>query len=110
MSDPVDLTNLREMTDGDADMEQMLFNEYYHSTESGITTLSNNCVDGENENWRGSAHALKGTSLNLGAERLGALCKQAQEGHGASAAEKRQMLDAIREEYEKVKAYLLKVH
>lgn len=98
MTDPVDLANLREMTDGDVEMEQMLFEEFYSSSDKMLATLGANICDGESEEWRSSAHALKGTSLNMGADKLGELCKHAQEAHGAPMVEKQRLFSEIKEE------------
>jgi HPt (histidine-containing phosphotransfer) domain-containing protein len=110
MGGSVDLTDLRSMTDGDKEMEIALFQEFYSSSEASIQALAAQCTDGQNEAWRSVAHALKGTSLNLGAKALGDLCKKAQENPAASAAEKKTLLGAIQSEYAKVKAFLEKVH
>jgi HPt (histidine-containing phosphotransfer) domain-containing protein len=110
MSDSVDLTDLRSMTDGDKEMEIALFQEFFSSSENSMQTLAAQCTDGQNETWRSVAHALKGTSLNLGAKVLGDLCKKAQENPAASAADKKTLLDAIQAEYAKVKVFLEKVH
>jgi len=110
MAEPVDLTDLRSMTDGDKDMELMLFQEFYSSSEGAIATLAANCTDGQNEIWRSTAHAFKGTSLNLGAKALGDLCKKAQDTPADSSEEKKSLLGAIRAEYAQVKAFLEKVH
>lgn len=106
MGNPVDLTNLREMTDGDHDLEMELFEEFYRSATQCIVNMENNCTDGENEDWRAAAHALKGTAYNLGAEPLGGLCKVAQEKFAASGAEKQEMLSGIKAEYAEVEKYL----
>lgn len=103
---PVDLTNLREMTDGDKELEQELFAEFFNSSASAIETLGQHCADGESKPWYSAAHALKGSAYNLGATQLGDLCKKAQESHAASKMEKQQMCDGIKQEYEKVRQYL----
>jgi HPt (histidine-containing phosphotransfer) domain-containing protein len=110
MSIPVDLTNLRTMTDGDRDLESALFQEFYTSTEAGLQSLAGNCTDGQNEVWRATAHALKGTSYNLGANAMGDLCKKAQETPAASGLDKRTLLGLLQAEYIKVKAFLETVH
>jgi HPt (histidine-containing phosphotransfer) domain-containing protein len=109
MSEPVDLTNLREMTDGDREMERELFAEFFSSTEEGIESMAGQCTDGANETWRATAHAMKGTSVNLGANALGELCKKAQENDAASAVEKEAVLADIKQEYQAVKSYLQNV-
>ncbi len=42
MNTPVDLANLRSMTDGDTDMEKALFEEFFSSFEAGIGSLQAN--------------------------------------------------------------------
>lgn len=110
MTQPVDFTDLRTMTDGDKDMELMLFDEFYSSTEAGINTMAANCTDGANAAWRATAHALKGSAYNLGAHALGDLCKQAQEHPDATGSDKQALLQKITSEYAAVKAYLQTVH
>ena len=78
MNDPVDLNVLRQMTDGDAALEQELFAEFFTSFEAGIAALKRLTDPAHQEDWRKQAHALKGMAVNLGAMALGAVCKQAQ--------------------------------
>ena len=106
MTDPVDLTDLREMTEGDVEMEQELFAEFFSSSEECISAMETGCLDGENETFRANAHALKGTAINLGAAKLSQLCKDAQENSSVSASDKKSMLDNIKQEYSEVKKFL----
>ena len=107
MSQPVDLTNLREMTDGDKDLETALFQEYFSSSEKLLDELNQAIASDNVEEWRRAAHALKGTSYNLGAQKLGDYCKAAQEGNLAPKSEKETLYETIASEYELVKYYLL---
>lgn len=106
MVEPVDLTNLREITGGDIGVERELFREFISSTEKHLEILSDNCSDGANEEWRKSAHAIKGSAINLGAARLSGLCKIAQEKYNSGTKEKEAMLGSIKLEYGLVKEYL----
>ncbi len=106
MSEPVDLTNLRSMTDGDVDMEKALFEEFYSSFEARIEILQKSLEKDTAEAWRSNAHALKGISLNLGANNLGALCKQGQDGMHMNEDEKSDLLKKIELEYAEVKNFL----
>ena len=106
MTDSVDLTDLRSITEGDKEIEQALFDEFYSSTEAHLQILAANCTDGQNETWRSTAHAMKGTAFNIGALMLGELCKKAQDEEDVSGEEKKQQLDLMQKEYVKVKAYL----
>jgi len=77
MGDPVNLSYLRGLTGGDREMEKSLFEVFLSSSEECIAHLGNNCVGGENEDWRQQAHALKGSAMNMGAETLAAVCAKA---------------------------------
>ena len=110
MANPVDLTDLRSMTDGDKEMELALFAEFYSSSEAAFDIMAANCIDGQNEIWRSNAHAIKGSAYNLGAKGLGDLCKQAQENPAASGSDKQTLMEKIKAEYALVKAYLQTVH
>jgi HPt (histidine-containing phosphotransfer) domain-containing protein len=106
MNASVNLNNLRDMTGNDAALEHELFEAFLDSSDECLEFLSGHCSAAAADDWRKRAHAWKGISLNLGAERLGQLCKNAQDNYRATAAEKLLLLADIREEYKKVKAYL----
>jgi HPt (histidine-containing phosphotransfer) domain-containing protein len=106
MSKPVDLENLRSMTDGDVEMEKILFEEFFSCFDSAIINMQDSCCEDKSENWRKDAHALKGISMNLGAMQLGELCKKAQDEHTADAASKNEMLKNIKVEYEVVRDFI----
>lgn len=106
MTAPVDLTDLRSMIDGDPELELALFQEFYSSTEEHLALMARNCTGNESETWRATAHSVKGTAYNIGAQRLGNLCEQAQNHAAASDAEKQQLLGEIEAEYLRVKAFL----
>lgn len=106
---PVDLTNLREMTSGDPAIENMLFAEFFNSAHSCLQGLEQFCQGEQHEEWRKTAHAMKGIALNIGANQLSILCKQAQDQHTAQAVNKQLMLLSIKSEYALVKQYLEKI-
>ena len=109
MTHPVTLDNLREMTGGDPSLEKELFEVYLSSSEECLKGLKLNNAPGKDEEWRTQAHAWKGMSLNLGAETLGKLCAEAQMNHLAPTEQKTAMLNAIEEEYARVKDFLKNV-
>ena len=103
---PVDLANLRDMTGGDKDVETMLFGEFFKSAQACIHGLEQLQGSDQNDAWRKQAHAFKGISLNMGANQLSALCKQAQDGCTMPADGKQALLISIKSEYELVKKFL----
>ncbi len=103
----VDLSNLRMATDGDTELEQELFKEFISSTTKLINDLENHCHgSNDNETWRTSSHALKGIALNLGANPLGELGKNAQNLFEGSIDEKSSLLTNIKIEHQKVLEFL----
>lgn len=106
MTDPIDLASLRLMTDGDAEMERELFDEFLRSFEEGITALHQLLGPTQHEAWRKQAHALKGMAVNLGAAPLGVVCKHAQEQHAADTSAKQAMLSEIEAHYAAVRNFL----
>lgn len=110
MTQPVDLTDLRSMTDGDKELELALFDEFRKSSEKYLSIMSEHCHDGPDEIWRSSAHALKGISYNLGAMHMGDLCRQAQDSYNTDAAAKRDLMVQLSAEYLRVKDFLSRVY
>lgn len=106
MNTSVDLTNLHEMTGNDAALEKELFHIFLVTAAESITILRNSCEPDATEAWRKAAHALKGISLNLGAEALGKLCQDAQENAAAAPDKKHATLTAIEAEHMRVEEFL----
>lgn len=106
MTEAVNLENLHEMTGNDPELEKELFSVFLVSAEKCLDALRISTGVGAEETWRTQAHALKGMSLNLGAEELGKLCAQGQTGKDANESEKKALLQQIEEAYAGVKAFL----
>ncbi len=106
MNAPVDLTNLRALTDGDSEMELALFEEFFNAFEEGISALNDFDIQNDNEIWRKQAHALKGIALNLGANMLADVCKHAQDINAAPLAKKMKTLNELQLQYAPVKQFL----
>lgn len=107
MTISLDLSNLREALDGDAELEKELFKEFIESSQELIEKLSAVKSNYEqHEEWRIAAHALKGISQNLGAFKLGEFCKNAQEQAQAPQEEKSEIFNKILNEHQKVIALL----
>jgi len=105
-SPPVDLSNLRDMTEGDTNLEQYLFREFISAGASCLTRLATSQTDGLESEWRSASHAFKGIAYNLGAQHLGDLCKQGQESQHAPEGEKAALYEQIAKAYEAVKLFL----
>ena len=106
MNEVIDLSQLRELTDGDKEMELALFEMFESSFNQTLESLEQLCSDEANDNWRKESHALKGTAANIGAGNLANICATSQAASSESANKKRELLDAIKAEYSKVLEYL----
>jgi HPt (histidine-containing phosphotransfer) domain-containing protein len=106
VSEHINFDNLREMTDGDAQVEQELFQVFIDTAEECLDLMRSSCESDDREIWRTQAHALKGISLNLGAEPLGILCHHAQLSFNSPPSDKVELLKVIVAEYNNVKAEL----
>ena len=103
---PVDLANFRSITGADPVLEQRFFRLFFESSVECLDAMQTSMKDGACDVWRRQAHALKGTSLNLGAGQLSQLCLEAQENHQAQPEKKLLLLTAIRTELKRVEQYL----
>jgi HPt (histidine-containing phosphotransfer) domain-containing protein len=106
MHEVVDLANLREITEGDPELEKALFEEFCRCGERCIDALESSFAGADNLAWKNQSHALKGTAFNLGANRLGELCKKAQEGFEYPQTEKALLLEEIKASFEATRSLL----
>lgn len=104
----LNLANLREITGGNQELEKILFSEFIKACDIAIAGLEAAVKGNGNEDWYRHSHALKGASLNLGAEQLSQLSKEAQDQSTTPPEIKLTMLKKIKEEYNSVKGFLEK--
>lgn len=91
-----DRERLRTLTDGDAEFEQELIETYKDSAHSILVQLRAHLVDGDAGGIGRQAHALKGASVNIGADaisRCAAEIESAARAGDVGAA--REMLDEL---------------
>ena len=75
--------HLAEITGGDIDIDAELYSEYILYTPEYIAAIK---TEVDTAKWLKAIHALKGTSANIGADRIADLCLQAQEAGVVDAA------------------------
>src|SRR5262249_1596572 len=98
---PLDLTRLRAITDGDADLERTLFGLFGDTMRRCCAGLAEHV---EGAQWQALAHELKGAAANMGAMALTDLCAAAEKTQGKE--QRRRMLVQIEEECSNVRAFL----
>ncbi len=102
----IDFAHLESFTDGDRAVEQELFVLFFEESYLALNRLEKACNNHDDNEWRSAAHKFKGASGNLGAQKLFALCAEAEFGFTASKEQKHKYLTAIHIEHENVQRQL----
>lgn len=106
MAASVNFDNLRSITDGDAEIEAVLFASFLSAARTCFDKMSVALTSGDEVQWRQQAHAFKGVCMNLGANPLSELCAKAQMDWRAPEDDKRAMLQSIENEMVNVRRIL----
>jgi PAS domain S-box-containing protein len=102
----VDMEQLRLFTDGNAEEECELIELFVTQADDMLAVLGNSLDDAAKEAWKSAAHRFKGSSGNLGANRLHRLCKRAEAAFEAPRVDKEAMLATLRTELDAVRTLL----
>lgn len=103
---PVDLDHLALFTDGDPKQEQ-IYSGIFLSVGEEILGVMRGHIQGEKstEEWKQVVHKLKGSSAQIGANNLLAICKEAESKDAASLADKQELLTRIEGDFATVKRF-----
>ena len=104
---PIDLSVLRDFSDGNFDTERELVGIGMAQCESNLRQMREACVDGPSKAWCEAAHMLKGGAGSLGSSQLQRLGNEAQQMEQASVKEREAMLQLILGEYKKVREFFI---
>jgi signal transduction histidine kinase/CheY-like chemotaxis protein/HPt (histidine-containing phosphotransfer) domain-containing protein len=105
---PVNIPHLESFTEGDPVIEKELFTIFVDQMGLGLTSLESTVTDSSKAEWKAAAHRFKGAAANLGAEKLAALCFQAEQKFDDGEADKKKLLFAISGETDKVHEFIQK--
>jgi len=104
---PVEILRLNEISEGDKGIESELIVLFLEGMERHILLLDRAVREEDTEILLQEAHASKGASANMGADRLAFLAGQLEEmGAGPDRTPLVEVLDALKAEYDRVRAYL----
>lgn len=103
---PIDLKHLRDITDGEKEVEREIFQLFLQNAEECLMLLSRHCEDQISKTWQDVSDELKGASASLGAFRLSKLCHQAESASQASLHEKKIIIEEISKEIRVIKHFL----
>ncbi len=99
------MAQLRLFTDGDPAEEKALFDLFYEQAQEMMVILQQSISSEKNAAWKSAAHRFKGSSGNLGANKLHLYCKKAESHFEDGEADKVQMLVEIEQEMSRVQAF-----
>ncbi len=104
---PVNMERIREATMDDEEFMVELIDIYLDDSPTQISALRNAIEGRQGQAAASTAHRLKGSSGNLGADSLAAICRQVEEaGREDRAAEMPGLLKDIEQEFSRVKEHL----
>lgn len=103
----LDLSSVKEYADTEEEIKEYC-TIFCTQTEDSLRKLETECTDGENAEWSGIAHKIKGGAGMFGATQLQKLAAEAQEMKSASRQERQTKLSELLTAYNKVKAVLQK--
>ena len=107
---PVNVQRIREATMGDEEFMAELIDIFLDDSPTQIRALRDAIESREGEAAASTAHRLKGSSGNLGADYLAALCRRVEEsGRENRVEEMPGLLRDIEREFSRVKEYLAAV-
>ena len=104
----VDMEHLALFTDGDPEEEKMLFDLFTEQADMCIESLREALDDGDEDDWKSTAHRLKGAAANLGANTLAAHCLTAETQYEDDDAAKETYYTNITTALDAVKDFLAK--
>ncbi|HBR69207.1 MAG TPA: hypothetical protein DEA55_07525 [Rhodospirillaceae bacterium] len=103
----IDMATLRTFSGGDAATEAEFIQVFYDQSLLHLQKLKESCVDGTSEDWKESAHLLKGGTGMIGALKMRDLCAKAQEMLTSTKTERAAILEKINREFDKVCSKLI---
>lgn len=105
---PVNITYLRSLTSGDRTAEKELLKLFLQEADNTMLDMVHAVLNEDNEDWRKTAHKLKGAAASLGAADLSKLCEKAETYFKANDHEKEEILCALQDELASVRRYVTK--
>ena len=103
----VNLEHIREVTMGDDEFLAELIDLFLNDTPTQLQALRNAVGTGDAEGVAAAAHRLKGSSGNMGAESLSALCLHVEKSSSGNQLEGLpQLVEEVGEEFAQVREIL----
>lgn len=104
----IDLSLLEAFTEGNLNDEKMFSDAFLSGGEGCLKIMQDYIIKGEktDKDWNGAVHKLKGSSAQIGANRLSTLCFNAEKGSSdLTLEEQKTLLAELEIGFAKVKAF-----
>lgn len=108
LPEPLNFNLLREITDGDKELESQLLTLYFKTVDRCISQMLALIDIDPEKKWHRSVHELKGASANIYADNIAAICKQI-EHLPEDPDERRRACEIIKEAQEELKKFISKL-
>jgi len=100
---PVDLAVLNSLEDigddGDSSLIVELIDLYHENGTRQVDEIKAAAAKMDEQGWKNSAHALKGSSLTMGASRVGQLCALLEQSLGSNSDEAAELVRNLEKEF-----------
>jgi signal transduction histidine kinase/DNA-binding response OmpR family regulator len=103
---PIDMSRLYQFTEGNLEDEKELLQSFLQQSEPLLKELENNIDAKKSDNWRETAHKLKGSAASIGALKLSKLCAIAEKEFNSSPENKQAHLINISKEFDFVRIFI----
>lgn len=103
---PVELAALRDITDGNPELEQQLFELFLGTCERCLSEATKLIESDPKGLWHDVLHELKGAAANVGAMGMAGLCRNGENLRAEQVSERMFFCKQLRQEYKRVRAYL----
>ncbi len=107
-SAPIDRRALEQVSDSPDELQYIL-DLFFSLAEQKIEEMRLNRRAEEQKEWGSAAHYLKGSAASMGMAALSEACLRAEQQKSLPYSEKMPLLDAIRSELERARAYALEL-
>jgi len=103
----IELSALKAYMDDEEELKDYI-EIFIRQSDETIEVLRNHCQGGEGDTWVKAAHKLQGGASMIGAEKLGNLCRQAQDPKVSGANSREDLFKKIELSYNETKENLYK--
>ena len=104
MERELELGAFKEITGNDEEIEKVLFQSFFECANQCFKDLAGS-LGKDDELWKSAAHALRGICLNIGANKLADMAKEAEHNPNVANDDKQALYNTMTESYKNIHLY-----